>query len=181
MRDNACDQPLILTRQVHGMRLWTPEAWNKKRRLYAAWVLLCLGAVAMPVQAGERYVDNGDGTITDRENNLVVLKQADCFGKQSWQAAISEARKLAAGACGLSDGSRPGAWHLPARETLPLLVEWSKSGFFSGMQTHFYWSNTPYVSDTPRAWAWVMYLGNGYVGKDEASNGNYLWPVRSLR
>ena len=136
----------------------------------------------LPLRAYDRYSDNGDGTITDHKTKLLVLKNANCFGKKGWQDALSAASKLASGLCDLSDGSAAGDWQLPTREMLPTLFDWTKSGRFSGMQTHFYWSNTAYtetLGTSSGLWAWVVYLGNGYVGRDDTTNGNYVWPVRN--
>ena len=157
---------------------------RKKGPLLVVTPLFCLLWIASTPSShsGARYVDNGDGTITDQETNLIGIKNAGCFGKKSWDAALSAVRTLSDGSCGLSDGSLTGDWHLPTKTTLPTLFAWSESGLFSGGQAHFYWSSTAYTDvPKPQPWAWVIYLGNGYVGKDNASNGNYVWPVRTKK
>ena len=58
-------------------------------------------------------VRNGDGTVTDNVTHLVWLKNADCFGMQSWSAAMTSASTLAGGACGLTDSSTAGQWRVP--------------------------------------------------------------------
>ena len=45
------------------------------------------------VQAGvawpdPRFTDNGDGTITDNLTGLMWLKDANCFGSQTWTNAL---------------------------------------------------------------------------------------------
>lgn len=65
-----------------------------------------------------RYVDCGDGTVTDTVTGLVWLKQAGCLGRVDWATGATLAASLAHGTCGLSDGSRPGQWRLPT------LAEW---------------------------------------------------------
>jgi hypothetical protein len=67
---------------------------------------------------GNRYVDCGNGTVTDTVTGLVWLKNANCFGEQTYAAASQAAAGLGAGQCGLTDGSSPGDWRLPT------LVEW---------------------------------------------------------
>ena len=113
----------------------------------ALLVLVCLWGIGS-AQADERYSDRGDGTIIDHQTNLVILKNANCFGKKTWQASRLVVQSLAQGLCGLTDGSKAGEWQLPDKARLSSLMDWANSGLFSGMQTHFYWSNTPYV-DTP--------------------------------
>ena len=70
-----------------------------------------------PVRGGwVRFTDNGNGTVTDNNTNLVWLKDAYCFGEQNWDDAMSTAASLATGSCGLTDGSLAGYWRLPTKE-----------------------------------------------------------------
>ncbi len=57
-----------------------------------------------------RFLDNGDGTVTDCRTDLIWLKDANCFGIHDWTTAESSARSLNNGECGLSDGSTEGDW-----------------------------------------------------------------------
>lgn len=67
-----------------------------------------------------RYVDCGNGTVTDTESQLVWLKDSDCFGEvASYAAANQVVAALAHGQCGLTDHSVPGDWRLPTND------EWS--------------------------------------------------------
>ncbi len=61
----------------------------------------------------ERFVDNLDGTVTDKLTNLIWLKDAFCFGNQDWTTAMSLTAGLNSGECGLSDGSEEGDWRQP--------------------------------------------------------------------
>lgn len=47
-----------------------------------------------------RFVDNVDGTVTDRLTGLIWLKNAGCFGRMAWGAAIATINKLKSGDCG---------------------------------------------------------------------------------
>lgn len=81
---------------------------------------------ACPDDSGDRYVDCGNGTVTDNDTGLVWLANADCFGTQDWHEAMEIVAGLAdlpdaevCGVltadecdCGLSDGSSPGEWRL---------------------------------------------------------------------
>jgi len=62
-----------------------------------------------------RYVDCGNGTVTDTLTGLVWLKQANCLAQANWKAATEAAAGLKAGDCGLRDGSSPGDWRLPTK------------------------------------------------------------------
>ncbi|MDH5423308.1 MAG: DUF1566 domain-containing protein, partial [Acidimicrobiia bacterium] len=81
-----------------------------------------------------RYVDCGNGTVTDNKTGLVWLKNANCIGRAGagtgtpvgrvgWYTAMGFVAGLSdlpatTGAnsqdCGLSDGSSPGEWRLPS-------------------------------------------------------------------
>ena len=64
-------------------------------------------------QDGNRFVDCGNGTVTDTNSGLIWLKSANCFDKQNWDSAMASAAGLSDGQCGLTDGSGPGDWRLP--------------------------------------------------------------------
>jgi hypothetical protein len=63
-----------------------------------------------------RYVDCGNGTVTDTVTGLIWLKNAACLGSADWAAANVAAAALANGQCGLTDGSSPGDWRLPTKD-----------------------------------------------------------------
>jgi hypothetical protein len=111
-----------------------------------------------------RYIDNGDGTVTDNRTGLIWLKNANCFGKKDWRTAKQLAAQLADGQCGLSDGSKPGDWRLPTRDeyqamrdqkyTSPALsnaagtAQWQEGDAFSSVHAYHYWSSTEYASNS---------------------------------
>jgi hypothetical protein len=143
--------------------------------------------------AEKRYIDNGDGTVTDNSRiGLIWLKNASCFGRQNWQTAKQSAARLRSGQCGLRDGSTAGMWRLPTRDELVRMVDkrytnpalsnaagtakWQEGDAFSGVQTYNYWSSTELAgySDV----AWCVYLDGGNVNTRD-KNGTYnVWPVR---
>jgi hypothetical protein len=63
-----------------------------------------------------RYVDCGNGTVTDTVTGLIWLKDAACLGSADWTAANGAAAGLANGQCGLTDGSSTGDWRLPTAD-----------------------------------------------------------------
>ena len=60
-----------------------------------------------------RYVDCGNGTVTDSVTRLVWLQDAGCLGSVDWASGGTSVADLASGQCGLSDESRLGQWRLP--------------------------------------------------------------------
>jgi hypothetical protein len=71
-----------------------------------------------------RFIDNGDGTVKDNCTGLIWLKNANCFGRKRWHAAIDASNGLEDGQCGLSDDSIAGDWHLPNIRELLSLVDY---------------------------------------------------------
>jgi hypothetical protein len=145
-----------------------------------------------------RYIDNGDGTITDNRTGLIWLKNANCFGRKNWKKAMQNAANLASGQCGLSDGSKRGMWRLPSKEEWEAMIDkkyvdrknysqpalsnaagtglWKEGDAFSGVQTDDYWSSTTSVNGT--TYAWYVYLGFGGVSTDDKATTYYVWPLR---
>ncbi|MEO5352813.1 MAG: DUF1566 domain-containing protein [Magnetococcus sp. XQGC-1] len=138
------------------------------------WLLLS----PLPSQSAERFVNNGDGTITDNKAKLVGLARLECYQKRNWDEAMTAVSKLASGMCGLSDGSPPGSWRLPSKKELPILQDWKKSGQFVGARADFYWSSTPNEEDPTLAW--LFFITTGYVGNDVKTDKNEVWPVREI-
>lgn len=119
-----------------------------------------------------RFTDNRNGTVTDHLTGLIWLRNADCFGAQTWEDARAKAEALFDGCencggekrdCGLGDGTRAGNWRLPNVRELNSLVDyggwdpdaagsvvpdtegagkWSEGDPFTAVQLADYWSST---------------------------------------
>ena len=133
-----------------------------------------------------RFVDNGDGTVTDKLNGLFWLKNASCFGASTWSQAISDCSGLASGACSLTDGSIPGEWRLPNIDELLSLIDRSQTALalpsgtpFVDAQASNYWSSTSSSSNTDSAW--FVFLADGYSDFNPKATASYVWPVRGGR
>jgi hypothetical protein len=70
----------------------------------------------------KRYVDCGNGTVTDNVTGLIWLKDGACIPATNWAAASQAAANLKDGDCAtadmgaLTDHSSPGDWRLPTRD-----------------------------------------------------------------
>jgi hypothetical protein len=150
-----------------------------------------------------RYVDCGNGTVTDTVTGLIWLKQSDCLGSNNWDAANQAAAGLKDGDCtGLTDRSSPGDWRLPTK------AEWEATtaraaallctnhfgseptltndagtacyitgpSSFAGVVVGDFWSSTS-VEDSPNL-AWRAYLYTGGVVADTKDFPLRVWPVR---
>lgn len=140
-----------------------------------------------------RFVDNGNGTVTDRLTGLIWLNEAQCTtffsgdvtgtNNRSWAPAIAAVNQLASPYCGLSDGSKAGDWRLPNRKELISLIDDAR--FQPALPTDcplvlpnaYYWSSTT-VNRQPTA-AWVVNLDVGYMdGGIDKLNSSNVWAVR---
>jgi hypothetical protein len=140
-----------------------------------------------PFVPSVHFTDNGDGTVTVRDNigQTTWLADASCTdpaggvdpagGLLSWPEAIVWSAGLADGACGLLDGSAAGDWQLPTHVQLMHLHEDLAAGSpFTGVQPAAYWSSWTYWTD--RAGAVDMYSGE-YLEEPKTLSLN-VWPVR---
>lgn len=131
-----------------------------------------------------RFVDNGNGTVSDNLTGLVWLKNANCFGPQNWASALYAANNLANGSfCGLNDGSKPGDWRLPNRTELESLLDSQQAnpsltaGYpFVNLQAD-YWSSSSYAPLTFNAWH--VNIGNGLADTNANFTTLATLPVRS--
>ena len=143
------------------------------------------GALVKGATVSPRFTDNANGTVKDNLTGLIWLKNANCFGLQTWTNALSNSNTLASGACGLSDGSVAGAWRLPNRKELDSLIDLGQFSPalpvghpFSGVQSSSYWSSTTYAYPPNPNNAWYVNLLNGLPFNFTKGDGGYMWPVR---
>jgi hypothetical protein len=147
-----------------------------------------------------RFTNNQDGTVTDNLTGLIWLRDANCstISVVDWPTAVSNARHLAHGSCGLSDGSVQGDWRLPnVRELCSLLDfgfanpalsnaagtgHWTEGDAFVGLGVSTEcWSSTQDV-DRPGD-VWFVRVSDGRInpiyGLPSISITACVWPVRN--
>jgi hypothetical protein len=146
-----------------------------------------------------RFVDCGNGTVTDSQTGLIWLKDPSCFSAMDYAAANNEAAKLHSGQCGLTDGSVTGNWRLPTKTEwtavlmascyipgVPTLPDKTGSGCYdttaasqwaTGLQASTYWSSS--TTSQNSAAAWFASLANGYVDYLAKLSVYLVWPVRA--
>ena len=154
-----------------------------------------------------RYVDCGNGTVTDSVTGLVWLLDAACFGAGDWASGSTLVAGLGDGQCGLADGSRPGQWRLPTidewQATIgpavamgcslegtgvpPALTNAAGTGCagawprtFHGVAPGGYWSMTSNPQHPNNAWvASLVGTLDGFVFSAVKSHPLHVWPVRA--
>ena len=143
-----------------------------------------------------RWVDNGNGTVTDIMTGLIWLKQADCIN-QTWAAAVAAVNQLASGQCGLTDGSTAGNWRMPNRNEIQSMSDrmqgveaayfdytilnlnntvYQPAIFTNFMVNQFYWTSTTDAADATQAWT-VYSCDYGVYDQPKANTG-YTLAVR---
>ena len=148
---------------------------------------------------GDRFQDNGNGTVTDTRTTLIWLKNANPCGDKNWYEAVAYCSSLASGTAGLTDGSTAGQWRLPSIQELEGIgtdppttycldgscaeptVTWTMPGapFTDVLSSYYYWSGTSSAYNTD--YAWYVYMGGGFVttsSKRYSIDFYYVWPVR---
>jgi hypothetical protein len=103
----------------------------------------------------DRFVDNRDGTVTDRCTNLMWQKDT-AAGAYSWQEALQYCEGLELG--GHDD------WRLPNLRELASIVEYGRvdpsiDPIF-GAGSLYYWSSTTHTLDAKNAWR--VYFSYGF-------------------
>jgi TolB-like protein len=135
-----------------------------------------------------RFIDHGDGTVTDTKTGLMWTKNASMYRKKgwlftyyfvNWKEAINYCNNLTY--AGYSD------WRLPSFDELKSLIDKSekdpalpKPNPFTNVQSYErYWSSTNFANYTDRALCINMHSGDVYW--EYKYNVGYVWPVRSTK
>ncbi|MEA2014598.1 MAG: DUF1566 domain-containing protein [Thermodesulfobacteriota bacterium] len=146
-----------------------------------------------------RFVDNGDGTVSDKLTGLMWLKDAGCIGTASWDYALRKVDDFNTNpgdyACWGYNGKYHD-WVLPNVNELDSLNNSEESysgtwledqGFVNVQSSHdSYWSSTTDVSSAnywpsvPARYAWAVDI-RGSILKTERKDNHYyhIWPIRT--
>jgi hypothetical protein len=136
-------------------------------------------------KAGERFVDNADGTVTDKVTGLMFVKDPSqipggLWGTpgspvtMSWANALTNCEALVY--AGYSD------WRLPNIKELQSIAEYGRNNpainiaYFPNTRTSYYWTATTYFGNT--AYAWIVYFYSGSITYTTKTSLYYVRPVR---
>lgn len=155
--------------------------------------------------SNNRFVDCGNGTVTDTVTGRIWLKDAACLGgSAAYSTQFAAAANLSHGQCGLTDNSSAGDWRLPSKEDWESLLGsalangcptgpgsvvvpdtagtgcWSEGDPFTGLTTsvnNLWWSSTVSSTDPSNAWTGVIDSGTTTVAGPRTA-GAPSWAVR---
>lgn len=147
------------------------KMWSKLFGTAALAFILCLTGLVMSGTAfAQRFVDNGNGMVTDTVTGLMWTKNADPFGRLRWDDAMSR--------CSSFNISGIGGWRLPSMDELVALSHAIQGGHpFTGVQLSPYWSST--TDAAPTDIAWFVNMHNGSVYNFLKTRTYHVWPVRA--
>ena len=143
-----------------------------------------------------RYIDNGDGTVTDQATGLMWKQCSEgqstttsaCdtgpWDYYSWQEALQQAEALNSGGgfAGFTD------WRLPNRNELASLVE--RQCLSPAINTNLfprtawslhYWSSSPSFLANVSDYVWYVYFGTGEFSGTNSSASGHVRLVRGGR
>jgi len=119
-----------------------------------------------------RFMDNGDGTVTDTSTGLTWQQQT--AGPMTWEGAQEYCSKLDLAGNG---------WRLPNRIELESILDLTRYdpaidiNIFPGTMSAHYWSSTTYAYDTDNAWC--VYFGYGHISNLGKSKRYYVRGVQA--
>lgn len=139
-----------------------------------------------------RFIDNGNGTVTDNLTGLTWLKNANCAdtingitkatpGYLTWLDAINWSNGLSDGSCGLTDSSVAGDWRLPNFNELESLIDMGNYPALPAGHPFInikpaYWTSTTVAYDT--TYAWYTATMHCWIEPAPKNSVNYVLPVR---
>ncbi len=133
-------------------------------------------------ESGSRFVDNGDGTVTDNRTGLMWLKAADCLANNDWSQSLEQVKRLNQQGIECRELSAVFSdWALPNRHELRSLIDHQTDlpalaeNPFVGLQP-LYWTSTT-VSVQPDM-AFVIHFGTGELRMTSKKMSNFAWAVR---
>lgn len=140
----------------------------------------CSSGVGVP-QPSPRFVDNKDGTVTDKLIGLMWSKDMS-ISSLYWKDALEYVAAM-------NRGEKPNFgytdWRVPNRKELFYMLDWTNDPYskFAGSsiftdETGAIWSSTAAVNNSNKAWMYFFFGHSIQTGEENSSFA--LWPVRTV-
>ena len=134
------------------------------------------------VTRGQRFLVNGNNTVTDQLTGLVIIQDPRKLGLPfTKKMTFFEAEE----ACKELDFAGYKDWRLPTREELVATTDCTRrvpcynTDIFQGDFLGWYWTGEEGAKDL--LFAWCLAAGSGDLWCHRKSESNYVRPVRSNR
>ncbi|MCP3954416.1 MAG: DUF1566 domain-containing protein [Desulfobacterales bacterium] len=129
-----------------------------------------------------RFVDNGDGTVTDFQSGLMWIQNGwhrNFFSAVTWEAAIAKCRRFKAS--GYTDWSLPtkAQWRslLDDQRQAPAIVDPNP---FKNVIIHMpYWAKDGPIRLLSRRYTTLLYSGR--INHQQKTEMAFIWPVREIK
>ncbi len=136
--------------------------------------------LATPRQINDRFIDNGNGTISDKLLKVTWVKDPTALkgleNIMTWADAKEKCENLSF--AGYNSG-----WRMPTVEELRSIVDYTRhdpawnTDVFAGKYNDWYWTSTE--CSWRKDAAWCVFSSNGSVYDADKGSRNYVRPVRS--
>lgn len=134
-----------------------------------------------PAQATAAFHDNGNGTVTDLNTNL-MWQQSEDESTRTWQEALDYCEELTFPSREYSD------WRVPNVRELESIVDWDRydpaidTAYFPECRWSQYWSSSTHTHDSEYShdseYAWYVNFATGLVAEDIKLNDKFVRCVR---
>jgi len=155
-----------------------PPSFSCKRTGCAGALLLLLFiAFLVPAPSWARFIDNGNGTVTDTATGYMWQKRAP-DERYSFDDARTYAGRLTL--AGYRD------WRVPDRDALLSIVDTGRrpaiaGGYFENTRTDGYWTSTTVDPVHSRDYGYVVDFGTGHLLERYKDDRFYVRAVRDAR
>ena len=128
-----------------------------------------------------RFTDNGDGTITDKQLNVMWIKNPQEISGFNKSLTFDEAKS----ACAKLSFAGKSDWRMPTVEELRSIVDYTRhdpvwdTDVFDGKHDNWYWTST--VCSWKKDAAWCVGSNHGGVSNLGKLSRTYVRPVRSCQ
>jgi hypothetical protein len=147
--------------------------------------------IPQPRVINDRFTDNGDGTITDKENKTLIVKDPSKIPGFDKTLTFKEAKEVCES---LSYAGYNNGWRMPTLKEEQSIRDYAKydpawnTDVFGGKHDNWYWTSTPCAWNTDEekrslteGSAWCVGSSYGNVGYDGKDLHRYVRPVRSCQ
>lgn len=134
-----------------------------------------------------RFIDNGDGTVTDKLTGLMWLQDGLCMSTAGWTTMLTRISNLNTDddpGCYNYTAKTYSDWRMPNRFEMTSLIDLSEDlpalttghPFISITSTGGFWSSTTYADDP--VYAWYVDMDDGDTAFKNKSLAAFALPVR---